>query len=376
MAVYGVDIHPDGTRFATCGADEKIKIWSMAPVLSADIEVTECVDKLLCVCQYDKSKVPNAPKEMFHNAIHCVRFSHDGRYLASGSADGIVTIWRLDSEFDPSSSTHSPSRNLNHHQILPQSTTKSTTNITASTNPYASPCNVVQNVEHWVIVQHLCKHRDEANSSASALTTDVQDLCWAPDDSHLVSAGSDNNIIIWNKTASPTNEMVLECGQIIGAAHNDMILGLAFDPMGEFIHSQSADGTAKIWHRHHDHKHFVEYKRIGGEFKKRSQFIERNTNDALSRLDVCQRGSWSPDGMHLLTSFGVTEDNIFISPMYQRQGRRFENELSLVGHSKPTTVSKWSPRIYCNVHKFIARRVHRIWCIFTLSTFEDFEVSY
>lgn len=230
VAVYGVDIHPDGTRFATCGADEKIKIWSMAPVLDCNVEVTECVDKLLCVCQYDKTKVNKASNmQMFNNTVHCVRWSHDGRYLASGSADGVVTIWRLDP--NGADSGHSPSRSLNHHQILPQHTASGAATSTAANeaNPSAESRRALRNVEHWVIVQHLTKHRDEANSSDSALTTDVQDIAWSPDDGQLVSGGSDNSIIIWNKVAAPTAHCVLECRQIIRGAHSDMILGLAFD---------------------------------------------------------------------------------------------------------------------------------------------------
>eukprot|EP01083_Nonionella_stella_P306121 1070816_1 len=307
VGVYGVDIHPDGSRFATCGADEKIKIWSMAPIIDVNVEVSECVDKLLCCCKYDKSVNQNT-NYSFNNTIHCVKWSHNGHYLGSGAADGIVTLWALQSA-------------------------------TSTTNSLLNESN--SNIENWIKVQQLTKHRDLANSSNLA---DVQEIAFSPNDHYLVSAGSDHNIIIYHQITHSNNHKY-ECIQVIHTAHNDIILGLCFDPLGQFLTSQSADGTAKIWSvSSHKRSEYELHHTIHNEFKKRSHFIRKNRRDDLTRLDVHQRGSWSPDGEHLLCSFGVTKDNIFISPVYHRLN--FENEHSFVGHSKPTTVSKWNPRIY------------------------------
>ncbi len=103
----------------------------------------------------------------------------------------------------------------------------------------------IKDIENWKIVQQLTKHRDESNASNSTLTTDVQDITWSTDDRQLISAGSDHNIIIWNKINN--NNIIFECNQIIRNAHNDIILGLSFDPIGSYLLTQSADGTAKIW---------------------------------------------------------------------------------------------------------------------------------
>ena len=31
--IFSIDVHPDGTRFATAGADHKVKVWSLLPLL-------------------------------------------------------------------------------------------------------------------------------------------------------------------------------------------------------------------------------------------------------------------------------------------------------------------------------------------------------
>lgn len=277
----------------------------MAPIISVDVEVSQCVEKLLCVCKYDK----NINTSTFNNTVHCVQWSNDGKYLASGSADGIVTIWALQN--------HQNSNNSHSNSLFAETKSK--------------------NIENWTNVQQLAKHRDTAGN----LPTDIQDLTFSPNDDHLISAGSDHNIIIWQKSKN-SNQHVFECKQILQEAHHDLILGLSFDPIGDYLCSQSADGSAKIWKVKQNG--YTLHNEMRRQFKKRSHFIRANTNDDLTRLDVCQRASWSPDGMHLVCSFGVTSDNIFISPIYDRH--KFQNEFSFVGHSKPTTVSKWNPRIY------------------------------
>ena len=36
--IFSVDVHPDGTRFATAGQDHRIKLWSLPPVLDIPSE--------------------------------------------------------------------------------------------------------------------------------------------------------------------------------------------------------------------------------------------------------------------------------------------------------------------------------------------------
>ena len=81
--IFSVDVHPDGTRFATAGQDGTIKIWALAPVLDKASEQDESVPRLL------------ATLSGHEGAVNCARWSPDGRFLASGSDDSMVMLWRL-----------------------------------------------------------------------------------------------------------------------------------------------------------------------------------------------------------------------------------------------------------------------------------------
>ena len=80
--LYCVDIHPDGTRFATGGQGGdnagRISIWNMKPVLNAK--------------DAKDSEVPKLLSQMDHHlgCVNCLRWSHDGTYLASGGDDKLV----------------------------------------------------------------------------------------------------------------------------------------------------------------------------------------------------------------------------------------------------------------------------------------------
>ncbi|CAB1319283.1 unnamed protein product [Coregonus sp. 'balchen'] len=81
--IFSVDIHPDGTKFATGGQGEdsgKVVIWNMAPVLREEDEKKENIPKMLC--QMDN-----------HLDVMDVAWSPHDVWLASCSVDNTIVIW-------------------------------------------------------------------------------------------------------------------------------------------------------------------------------------------------------------------------------------------------------------------------------------------
>ena len=96
--------------------------------------------------------------------VNVVRWSNDGRFLASGGDDKLIMIWQKSafsggSIFGGGGKTH---------------------------------------IEHWRIHQTLRGHNG-----------DVLDLAWGPGDVVLGTASVDNNIIIWNTERMPEQVTIL-----------------------------------------------------------------------------------------------------------------------------------------------------------------------
>lgn len=70
--VYTVHVQSSGRRFATGGADALVKVWSLAPVLDAQ---KEQAGPLVLATLSDHT-----------STVNTVRFSKNGKYLASGEA--------------------------------------------------------------------------------------------------------------------------------------------------------------------------------------------------------------------------------------------------------------------------------------------------
>jgi protein HIRA/HIR1 len=89
LTIFSLDVHPDDSRIATGGLDAKVRIWSTAPILQPELE--------------DKEEL--APKQLAVLGMHtgpvlCVRWTHSGRWLASGSDDSVILVWDLDPYVD------------------------------------------------------------------------------------------------------------------------------------------------------------------------------------------------------------------------------------------------------------------------------------
>ncbi|XP_061672220.1 protein HIRA isoform X3 [Syngnathoides biaculeatus] len=186
--IFSVDIHPDGTKFATGGQGEdsgKVMIWNMAPVLREEDEKNDNIPKMLC--QMDNHLA----------CVNCVRWSNNGLYLASGGDDKLVMVWKRAAFIGPSTVFGSSSK--------------------------------LANVEQWRCVTILRNH-----------TGDVMDVSWSPHDVWLASCSVDNTIVIWNARKFP--EMVT-CLR----GHTGLVKGLTWDPVGKYIASQADDHSLKVW---------------------------------------------------------------------------------------------------------------------------------
>ncbi|KAI7869022.1 WD40-repeat-containing domain protein [Spinellus fusiger] len=86
QAIFSIHAHPDGKRIATGGMDATIRIWNTEPILDEKVELDPQCHKLLSTLA------------LHDGAVLCVRWSNNGKYLASGSdKDNLIIIWELDS---------------------------------------------------------------------------------------------------------------------------------------------------------------------------------------------------------------------------------------------------------------------------------------
>ena len=182
--LYSLAIHPSGSRLATSGSDHKVKIWSLATILSVKAEATKSSHKLL------------ATLENHGGPVNVIRFSHSGRFLASGSDDKVVAITELKGGVGQLS-------------------------FGSSDGP---------NVENWKAVLSLRGH-----------SAGIPDLSWSPDDELLASCSLDNTVLIWDVTTGQLKHTLKQ--------HISFVKGVAWDPMGRYFASQSDDRSVIIWDR-------------------------------------------------------------------------------------------------------------------------------
>jgi WD40 repeat protein len=66
------------------------------------------------------------------------------------------------------------------------------------------------------------------------------DLCWSSCDKYLVSAGNDNRVILWDVE----KHQYIYC---LSGQHKAYVLGVAFDPLLNYIISFGLDRRACVW---------------------------------------------------------------------------------------------------------------------------------
>lgn len=187
--IFSLDVHPDGSRFATggqgAGDSGRVVIWNMGPVIDEEQESKENIPKFL-------SRMDN-----HLNCVNCVRWSTDGKYLASGGDDKVIMIWQI-ARYNSSS---------------------------AGNSLFGGSANA----ETWRCVATLRGH-----------SGDILDLNWSKTEPWLASCSVDNSVIIWN--TNKWNEIVTTL-----RGHTGLVKGVSFDPIGTYVASQSDDKSLKVW---------------------------------------------------------------------------------------------------------------------------------
>lgn len=269
--VYSCSVSPDGKRLATAGGDGHVRIWS-----------TEAI--------YDTSSTPDTkPRQLCHmshhlGTIHSVRFSPNGRYLASGADDKIICVYHLDKG--------PPAATFGTNEPPP--------------------------IENWKTYKRLIGHDN-----------DVQDLAWSFDSSILVSVGLDSKVVVWSGHTFEKLKTI--------PAHQSHVKGITFDPANKFFATASDDRTIKIFRftspapnatQHDMVNNFVLEATISAPFK------------SSPLTTYFRRCSWSPDGNHIAAANAV---NGPVSSVAIIERTRWDSEINLIGHEAPTEVTMFSP---------------------------------
>lgn len=272
--VYSCHVSPDGKRLATAGGDGHVRVWSTESIYNADTP------------KYNK------PRQLCHmshhlGTIHSVRFSPNGRYLASGADDKIICVYHLDKG--------PPAATFGTNEPPP--------------------------VENWKTYKRLIGHDN-----------DVQDLAWSYDSSILVSVGLDSKVVVWS---GHTFEKLKTL-----PAHQSHVKGITFDPANKFFATASDDRTIKIFRftspapnatQHDMVNNFVLETTISTPFK------------SSPLTTYFRRCSWSPDGNHIAAANAV---NGPVSSVAIIERTRWDSEINLIGHEAPTEVCMFSPRLF------------------------------
>ncbi|OCF74130.1 protein HIR1 [Kwoniella mangroviensis CBS 8886] len=264
--IYSISVHPDGTRIATGGL--------VSPSVDNKVKIWSTLPILDEEAEKDEANHKLLCTMAAHTGpVLTVRWAHHGRFLATGSDDQVIMIWGIDPE---GAERLWGSEEVNH--------------------------------ENWKALTRLVGH-----------VADVVDLAWSRDDSMLASVGLDSKVWIWD---GATFERLRKLD-----LHQGFVKGVCWDPVGNFLATQSDDKTVKVWNT----EDWSLTHTVSEPFKTSPQST------------FFRRLSWSPDGAFIAAS-NAMNGPVFVAAVIDREG--WASDISFVGHENTIQVAAFNPRLF------------------------------
>ena len=346
-SIFAVDVHPAGTRFATGGADSKVRIWALAPLLeevaasSSDKNENDPFASAsngtgggAAANSNSSSSSSSTPRLLATlsdhlQSVNAVRFSGSGNRLATGADDGTACVFELRG---PAAVGLIPVVNNEPSGSKAGAASPATAAaLAAASRPAASAAPSVlpgtaflggapPSLEQWKLVSPLRAH---ANN--------VTDVSWSPGDQFLATASLDNTVVVWETGGASSSAP----GSIRSVAtlrgHESYVKGVAFDPLGKYLASQSDDASVLVW-RTDDWQPAA---------RVTSPFAGGSVSSSFST-----RLSWAPDGTFLVACNAFdARASVHMAPLVSRGGD-WGSKFSLVGHSGAVVASRASGKLF------------------------------
>ncbi|KAI9480790.1 MAG: WD40-repeat-containing domain protein [Benjaminiella poitrasii] len=277
QAIYSVDFSPDGLRYATAGADNSVRIWSIqkrpdnVSLTTKNSSSTQVEKKEQ---QQNKQLVDSLPVNIdflselrrHSSPVNVIRFSPRGDYLTSAGDDACIILWKL-----------SPSKESSFGNEY---------------NDYEK--------ETWTVVNMFYGHNKE-----------IYDLAWSPCGKYFITASIDNTARIWS-LAEKT------CIHVF-ADHTHYVQGVTWDPLGQYVATQSSDRSMAIYKYRKTQTGKLQFSPCSRRFvridkgKIASSHDDPNATGSFrlyhdeNLVSFFRRLSFSPDGALLITPAGLNK---------------------------------------------------------------------
>lgn len=223
-------------RFATAGGDNHARIWMVHPNIPSPAALAAAAQVSGTVSKHPPRVEYRATLRRHGGVVNCVRFSPKEDLLATTGDDGMVLIW-LPSDGPPS----------------------------AFGSNFDEDGDAEFAKEHWRL-RTMCR----------ASPSEIYDLAWSPSGDALVVGGTDFVARIINVNDGTVIREISE--------HNHYIQGVTWDPLSEYIATQSSDRSV--------HVHQLQGK--GVNELTGTQLVSRNT-----KMDLTHRRNASNNGQFI-----------------------------------------------------------------------------